>query len=422
MNCKVEKSIISGDIVCPSNKSYTHRAIFLALLADGKSLIKNVLKSKDTDATINACKNFGAEIKETGDNVTINSSGESKLHANVIDAANSGTTIRIATSIAALSDGKAVLSGDQSLQKRPMQPLLDALESLGAKCSSSNGKPPISVSGKIKGGEVVIPGNISSQFISSLMIVAPKSENGIVLNIKDELVSKPYIDATIMAMKEFAVNVETVTPYQKYIISQQNYKPTTFTIPSDFSSAALLLSAAVLIGENLTIQITMGKLPQADEAIIDILEVLGAVVTLEKGHMTIKSPAKLEGGRFDLSNSPDLLPAIAILALKKTKPIEIFNVEHARYKETDRIAILARELGKLGVKVVEKKDGLILKNSGKLTGTDLNSENDHRLFMAFCIAGMYVGNCTVSDPESVEISYPNFISDMKRAGSKIFLN
>jgi 3-phosphoshikimate 1-carboxyvinyltransferase len=303
-----------------------------------------------------------------------------------------------------------------------MQPLLDALESLGAKCSSSNGKPPISVSGKIKGGEVVIPGNISSQFVSSLMIVAPKSENGIVLNIKDELVSKPYIDATIMTMKEFAVNVETVIPYQKYIISQQNYKPTTFTIPSDFSSAALLLSAAVLIGENLTIQITMGKLPQADEAIIDILEVLGAIVTLEKGHIKIKSPAKLEGGRFDLSNSPDLLPAIAILALKETKPIEIFNVEHARYKETDRIAILARELGKLGVKVVEKKDGLILKNSGKLTGTDLNSENDHRLFMAFCIAGMYVGNCTVSDPESVEISYPNFISDMKRAGSKIFLN
>ena len=422
MNCKVEKSIISGDIVCPSNKSYTHRAIFLALLADGKSLIKNVLKSKDTDATINACKNFGAEIKETGDSVIINSSGESKLHANVIDAANSGTTIRIAASIAALSDGKAVLSGDQSLQKRPMQPLLDALESLGAKCSSSNGKPPISVSGKIKGGEVVIPGNISSQFVSSLMIVAPKSENGIVLNIKDELVSKPYIDATIMAMKEFAVNVETVIPYQKYIISQQNYKPTTFIIPSDFSSAALLLSAAVLIGENLTIQITMGKLPQADEAIIDILEVLGAIVTLEKGHITIKSPAKLEGGRFDLSNSPDLLPAIAILALKETKPIEIFNVEHARYKETDRIAILARELGKLGVKVVEKKDGLILKNSGKLTGTNLNSENDHRLFMAFCIAGMYVGNCTVSDPESVEISYTNFISDMKRAGSKIFLN
>ena len=422
MNCKVEKSIISGDIVCPSNKSYTHRAIFLALLADGKSLIKNVLKSKDTDATINACKNFGAEIKETGDSVIINSTGESKLHANVIDAANSGTTIRIAASIAALSDGKAVLSGDQSLEKRPMQPLLDALESLGAKCSSSKGKPPISVSGKIKGGEVVIPGNISSQFISSLMIVAPKSENGIVLNIKDELVSKPYIDATIMAMKEFAVNVETVTPYQKYIISQQNYKPTTFTIPSDFSSAALLLSAAVLIGENLTIQITMGKLPQADEAIIDILEVLGAVVTLEKGHITIKSPEELEGGRFDLSNSPDLLPAIAILALKETKPIEIFNVEHARYKETDRIAILARELGKLGVKVVEKKDGLILKNSGKLTGADLNSENDHRLFMAFCIAGMYIGNCTVSDPESVEISYPNFISDMKRAGSKIFLN
>ena len=422
MNCKVEKSNIDGKITCPSNKSYTHRAIFMASLADGKSMIKNILKSGDTIATINACKNFGVEIKEEENNLIVDSPNELKLQNSIIDAANSGTTIRIATAISTLADTKVVLSGDQSLNKRPMQPLLKALESLGAKCSSSNGTPPISILGKIKGGKVKIPGDISSQFISALMIVAPKLENGMLLNIQGELVSKPYVDATIMAMKKFNVNVEAEIPYKKYIIHPQNYKSTTFAVPSDFSSLALLLSAAVLLGENLSIQMTMGDMPQADEAIIDILEKMGVVVTLDKNVIKIKSPKKLDGGKFDLNNSPDLVPAVAILALKASKPIEIFNVKHARYKETDRIAILARELAKLGIKVVEKKDGLVLKNSKNLIGADLNSENDHRLFMAFCIAGMYVGNCSVSHPESVKISYPDFIQEMKRIGCKISLD
>jgi len=163
-------------------------------------------------------------------------------------------------------------------------------------------------------------------------------------------------------------------------------------------------------------------MPQADEAIIDILEKMGVVITLDKNVIKIKTPKKLDGGKFDLNDSPDLVPAVAILALKASKPIEILNVKHVRYKETDRIAILARELTKLGIKVVEKKDGLVLKNSKNLIGADLNSENDHRLFMAFCIAGMYVGNCSVSHPESVKISYPDFFQDMKRIGCKIFID
>ena len=287
MKCRVEKSEIDGDIECPANKSYTHRAIFLASLAIDKSIIKNILRSGDTNATINACKNFGVEIKDVGDDITVTSASVLKLQSNTIDAANSGTTIRIATAISALANDKIVLTGDSSLKKRPMQPLLDALESLGAKCSSSNGNPPISVSGEIKGGEVKIPGNISSQFISALMITAPKLENGLILNIQGKLVSKPYIDATITMMKKFGVEVETKTPYKKYIIPEQNYKATTVTIPSDFSSLALLLSAAVLLGENLTIQVSTGSMPQADEAIIDILEIMGVVITLDKNTIKI---------------------------------------------------------------------------------------------------------------------------------------
>jgi len=421
MNCRVEKTKISGTLVCPPNKSYTHRAIFLASLADGKSVIKNVLYSRDTNATISTCKSFGATIIQDNSSLTVNGIKEVKSPSE-IDASNSGTTIRIAAAIAALGKGKTVLSGDESLRQRPMQPLLDALESIGAKCSSANGKPPISITGKANGGEVTIPGNISSQFVSALMIMSPLTENGLILNIEGDLVSKPYLDATITSIKKFGVTVKTVKPYKNYIISQQKYKPTAFTVPSDFSSLAMLLSASILLGNNITIRTTIDDLPQADKAIFDILKSLGTIVNIEKDNVTVQSQKPLNGGKFDLSNSPDLLPPLAILSLKSSKPIHIFNVKHARYKETDRIAILARELKKLGVSVEEKEDGLILESTDKLHSADLNSENDHRLFMAFCIAGMYVGSCTVSDPGSIDVSYPNFISDLKRVGGKILLS
>ena len=417
MNCKVDKAKISGKIVCPSNKSYTHRAIFLASLTKGESIIENILHSADTKATIEACKKFGAKINENGNNLVINS--DSSIHASTIDAANSGTTIRIATAIASLADGKSTLSGDASLNQRPMKPLLDALESIGAKCSSNDGKPPVEVSGIIKGGELSILGNISSQFVTALMIAAPLSQNGIVLNIEGDLVSKPYLDATISIMKKFGVDVKTEIPYKKYSINNQTYNSSSVTIPSDFSSLALLLSASVLIGDNLQIEATLNDLPQGDEYFIEILKKLGADVDINGNIITVKSPEKLDGGKFDLSNTPDLLPPLSILTLKTTNPIEIFNVKHARYKETDRIAILARELQKLGIKVEEKEDGLILHSSDELNGANLNSENDHRLFMTFCIAGMYVGNCIVSDAESVNVSYPNFIDDVNAIGGKI---
>ena len=418
MKCKIEKAHLSGNIVCPPNKSYTHRAIFLASLAKGKSQIRNVLISRDTIATINACKTFGAIIKENGFNLTVESSGDLILQSNEIDASNSGTTIRISAAIASLSDTKVTLIGDSSLRKRPMQPLLDALKDLGAQCTSTDGKPPITVKGKIHGGKVSISGSVSSQFISALMIASPKTEKGVVLNIEGKLVSKPYLDATIATMKKFGANVDTVEPYKKYNISKQQYKSADFTVPSDFSSMALLLAAAVLIGDAITISASVDDLPQGDREMITHLGKMGVKVNFGNT-ITVKTPTLLDGGRFDLSNTPDLLPALAILALKTSKPIEIYNVKHARFKETDRIAILARELAKIGIKVQEKEDGLILGAPDITKGADLDSSDDHRLFMAFCIAGMFVGNCTVSDPQSVDVSYPTFIQDMNAIGAKI---
>jgi len=419
MNCKVEKSKISGEINCPSNKSYTHRGIFLASLAGNNSKVENVLLSADTKATIEACRKFGAIIEIHNSTIVVKKSIKIGTKVPEINTENSGTTIRIAIGIASLFSEKITLTGDSSIQKRPMQPLLDALSSMGAKCSSKDGKPPVTIEGSVSGGEIKIPGNLSSQFISSLLISAPLTQNGINLSIEGDLVSKPYLDATIATMRKFGVTVQTLIPYKKYNISPQIYKNTTFTVPIDFSSLALLLSFTVLNGNNVIIKGSIGNLPQGDEAFIDFLEQLGVSVIISNDEIKVKSPDKLKGGVFDLRNSPDLLPPLAILSLISSEPIEIVNVKHARLKETDRIAILSRELPKIGINVEEKEDGLILESSGNLRSAELNSENDHRLFMAFCIAGTYIGDCVVTDSKSVEVSYPSFIQEMNRLGAKI---
>jgi len=419
MNCNIEKSRLSGRIVCPANKSYTHRAIFLAALSDGKSIVKKILRSNDTIATINACRGFGVEVYEVENNVTIKNTINETVQSSIINAENSGTTIRIAIAIAALSGGNITLTGDESLKKRPMKPILDALETLGVETKSDDGKPPIHINGKIHGNEIFIKGDISSQFISALLIIAPRLPDGLIINVEGNLVSKPYVDLTIAIMKKFGVDIKIEENYKRYSVAHQIYKSTTFSIPSDFSNLALLLAANVLLGDGLTIEIHLGDMPQGDEAIVDILEKLGVNVILENDIITTKSPTALKGGKFDLSDTPDLLPAIAILALKSEKPIEIFNVKHARYKETDRIAIISRELKKIGLDIDEKDDGLILKKSSQLHPAELNSENDHRLFMAFSIAGMFIGECTVSDPDAVKVSYPEFISDLVNTGAKI---
>ncbi len=419
MNCNVEKSKISGQIVCPPNKSYTHRAIFLASLAGNGSRVENVLFSADTMATIEACRKFGARINIEDSSILIKEPIKIGTNVPEINTENSGTTIRIASGIAALFSEEISLTGDKSLQTRPMQPLLDALSSMGAQCSSSDGNPPIKIKGRISGGNVTIPGDSSSQFVSALLICAPLTEKGINITIQKNLVSKPYLDATIATMREFGVSVQTLIPYKKYDVQPQLYKNAAFTVPIDFSSLALLFSAAVLNGQDVIIKGDIGNLPQGDEVFIDILEQMGVSVSVGKEEIRVRPPEKLKGGRFDLNNSPDLLPPLAILALNTSEPIEIVNVGHARLKETDRIAITAREIVKLGIKVRERDDGLVLEPSGNLKGAELDSKNDHRLFMAFCIAGMYVGDCTVTDPESVKVSYPNFIKEMNRLGAKI---
>lgn len=418
MICNVSKSTLSGIIACPPNKSYTHRAIFLASLA-GNSTVKDALLSDDTLATMQACRALGAEMRVSGSAVEVKTPINLDSEPAPIDAKNSGTTIRIAAALAALCPGEAKLTGDSSLQKRPMQPLLDALDGMGARCSSQGGTPPLAVRGVARGGDVSIQGGVSSQFISALLLCAPLTERGIALNIQGGLVSRPYVDLTLAAMRAFGADVAEEKPYERYAVKPRPYKPSKFAVPADSSSMALLLSGAVLAGGTVGVRGNFTDTLQADAKFLDMLTDLGVSVSINKGTITPSTGGNLTGGSFDLRDTPDLLPPLAVLSLRCTKPLEITNVAHARLKETDRVAILSRELAKLGLDVRERNDGMLISPPSQLRGADLDSGGDHRLFMAFCMAGMHVGGCTVSDPGSVGVSYPGFVAEMARLGAKI---
>jgi len=418
---EIRHSKISGTITCPPSKSYTHRAIAIASLADGESTVSNVLLSRDNWATIDGCKTLGSQLTQQGRTFAI--VGRSKFDAGdrEINAENSGTTIRLMIAMSALVEsGKTTLTGDESLRKRPMQPLLDALKKLGVESTSTNGRPPVVVKGGgIKGGNTEINGSVSSQFISALLISCIYADKDVEIEVRGEQVSKPYIDATIATMQKFGASIEN-DYYMHYKIKQQQYKPAKFVVPADFSSAAMMLAAGALTG-NITVEGLNFELPQADAKIADILHDMGVYIKMDKakGSISVEAPEKLEGDTFNLQNTPDLLPVVSVLALKAKNRVTIKGVAHARVKETDRIANIAAELKKLGAEVEEFEDGLSISVKDKLKNASLNAYDDHRLFMAFCLASLLTERCVVDGLESVDVSYPDFVDDLRRLGANI---
>jgi 3-phosphoshikimate 1-carboxyvinyltransferase len=421
----VRRSRLNGSVRCPSSKSYSHRAIAIASLADRYSTITHVLMARDTLATLTGCCALGADIKYDATKMHIKGSNSFTPPENVINAENSGTTIRILTAMASLvRTGYTVLTGDESLRNRPMQPLLDALRQLGVAAYSTkeNGTAPLIVKGGgIKGGTTVVDGSISSQFISGLLIASIYADSEIVVKVRGNIVSKPYIHATLATMKHFGVSIEHSPDMLEYYIKSSRYHGTRFDVPSDFSTAALILAAGALAGEKLRVNGLNFEMPQGDSAIIDILKKMGCKIKVdeEKGEATISGTDRLEGGDFNLSDTPDLLPVVSILALKARCPVTITGVAHARVKETDRVSNIAAELLKFGAQINEFHDGLKITAPLLIKNASLEAHNDHRLFMAFTIASMMTEKSIVAGAQSVDVSYPNFISDMKNIGERI---
>ncbi len=421
----VRRSRLSGSLHCPSSKSYSHRAIAIGSLAERQSTITHVLMARDTLATIAGCCALGADINYDPTRMRIKGTDHFNPPENVINAENSGSTIRIITAMSGLvRTGYTVLTGDESLRNRPMQPILDALHQLGVEAFSTkqNGTPPLVIKGGgIKGGMAFVDGSISSQFISGLLIASIYADSEVVMKVRGKLVSKPYVSATLATMKHFGVSIEHSPDMLEYYIKNARYRGTKFDVPSDFSTAALILASGALVGEEVRVNGLNFVMPQGDSLIVDILKKMGCPVKVdeEKGEAIIKGSDKLEGGEFDLSDTPDLLPVVSILALKARTPVTITGVAHARVKETDRISKIAVELLKLGAHIKEFGDGLKITAPLVIKNAILEAHNDHRLFMAFTIASMMTEKSIVAGAESVDVSYPNFISHMKNIGGRL---
>jgi len=424
MKVSVSTSKVNGEVFAPPSKSYTHRAITIAALSDD-CVIHRPLMSADTLASIRAAEALGASIEKYEDRIHVKGvNGKPHVPNNVIDVANSGTTLRFMTAVSALTNGVTVLTGDSSIRNRPNQPLLDVLNKLGVEAYSTrgNGCAPIVVRGGLKGAITTIDGSISSQFISALLIACPLTTQSTTLSIKGEMKSRPYVDVTMELIEQAGAEilVEEGNTIKFIIPANQRYNLKEYTVPGDFSSASYLLAAAAVTGSTVIVK-NLFPSKQGDIEIIEVLERMGAKIVWdkEKGVAEITGNG-LKATTFDAGATPDLVPTIAVLAACADGTTVIENAEHVRYKETDRLHAMAMELTKMGISVREEPDQLTI-TGGTLRGAELHGWHDHRIIMALTIAGMVAGDTVIDTAEAVDISFPNFFEVMKELGAAVEL-
>ena len=406
---------ISGRVSPPPSKSHTHRAFFLSALARGRSTVKNALVSEDTDSTLMACEAIGASCIEVSGGGMFIDGGRIHAPTEPVYAGNSGTTMRIITGICSLFKEKSVITGDESLSRRPMKPLLDSLEQLGVKSESDGGFPPISVTGPNRGGHVSVDGSSSSQFTTSLMVCAPMAENDTEITIEGKQVSTPYVDLTAKMMRHFGASVcrdgNVIT-----VKGGTGYRPKDIVLPADLSSAAYPLVAGALGGS-----VSVSGLDVSDSGVLlKILDDAGAGISVKDGAITVDRRGSLLPVDVDMSDIPDLFPVVAVLLSTAEGKSRLYGAEHLKYKESNRIESTVGMINSLGGDAVATEDGCIIRGKNRLKGGIVNTYGDHRILMASAVASIVCYGSVVSDDiHSYSVSYPSFLTDMERIGLRV---
>ncbi|MFH0976020.1 MAG: 3-phosphoshikimate 1-carboxyvinyltransferase [Spirochaetota bacterium] len=415
----VKPSRISGEVNVPGSKSHTIRALVLALLADGESVIREPLESADTHSCFNMVKKFGAEIY-TEKNVwrVKGRAGEIAVPDDIVDVGNSGTSLYIGLGIASLADGYTVFTGDSQIRNRPVNALLTSIPELGGMACSTrnNNKPPVVVKGRIKGGKTSVEA-VTSQYLSSLLIACPLASGNTTIHVP-LLNEVPYIDMTLKWMDKLGIKYHNNNYRTFEIKGNQKYNNFDEHIPADFSSAAFFLVAAAITGTELTLHGLDFNDTQGDKEVVNILKSMGAETEIGKSSITIKGNM-LKGGTFDLNAIPDSLPSLAVAGCFAQGETRLVNVAQARVKETDRIKVMCSELKKMGADIEELPDGLVIKKSS-LKGAQVNGHNDHRVVMSLAVAGLMAdGQTEIDTAESAAVTFPEFFYLMKSAGADI---
>ena len=416
MRVKVCESEVSGRVVAPPSKSVTHRALVCSALAPGRSRIHSPLVSDDTAATRNVLEALGVGVSG-GDDLWEVRGGKLERSDSALFCGESGTTLRFTTALCPLVEGKSEITGGESLSKRPIEPLLDGLRQLGVDCSSTAGLPPVTVGGKgrIPGGEAEIQGDVSSQFVSALLIATPLADRTTTLRLTTPLESKPYVAMTMDAQRVFGVEIEASDDLRSYRVERQTYRPAEMTVEGDWSSAAYMLAAGA-VGGGVTVENLNPESRQADGAMAEILEAMGAGVNRREGSISVYKE-DLRGVELDLSDSPDLFPIVAALSAVAKGSCVLRGLGRLRFKESDRLEAMVEGLARAGIKSTRDGDSLSIQG-GKPRGCVIDPRKDHRIAMAFAVLGLVAeGEMTILDAECVSKSYPGFWRDLESIGA-----
>lgn len=391
---KLKNSFLTGEVTIPPSKSVAHRAMICSFLAGGGE-VAPIIDSKDMQA-----------MKQV---ITSIQKGEDTL-----DCIESGNTSKFIIPVVAALGRKVTITGSGTLLKRPIGEYLKILPAHGVTCICDGGLP-LSMEGKLKSGKYEVAGNVSSQYITGLLLALPILEGDSEIILTTELQSKPYVDMTLQVMADYGVHVEE-TAKGYYVKGNQTYQKRNYTVEGDWSQAAFFLAAGVINGD-----ITLNGLningAQGDKEIVNVLKRFGAEIEISENAIRAKK-SNLKGIKVNVSNMPDTVPSLAVVAAFAEGTTLIEGAERLRYKESNRLESVISNLKKMGVQVEEKSDGMIIKG-GKVQGANLSGYQDHRIVMAFSVAALCAnGETSITDAESVAKTYPQFFEDYHLLGGK----
>jgi len=403
MNTTVKPFKIGGIINAPSSKSEMQRVVAAALLSNGITFITNPSFCDDAKAALHIAASLGANIDIDAETVKIR--GGLNTVQTKLNCGEAGLSIRMFSPIAALCSQEIILNGEGSLKTRPVGMIEQPLKTLGAQCSTSNGYPPLTVKGPVKGGKITIDGSVSSQFLTGLLIALPYAPDDSQITVNN-LKSRPYIDLTIFVLRQFGITINH-SEYKVFNIpGNQKFKAIDYNIEGDWSGAAFLLTAGAING-TITVNNLKYSSTQADKKIIEVLKQAGAFVKIEENFVTV-SKNRLENFNFDASDCPDLFPPLAVLSANCRGISKIAGVNRLIHKESNRAVVLQNEFAKLGI-TIEIENDVMLIHGGKIMGGEIFSHNDHRIAMAGAVAAINAENeIKIVNSECVSKSYPAF--------------
>jgi len=402
-------ALLDGEVTIPGSKSYTARALVIGALASGETLLRNPLRAEDTDYMIRGLEALGVQIERQSESLLIRGTGAKLCPLQEsIYLGGAGTAVRFLTTVAGLSSRRVMIDGNERMRERPIQDLLEALKPIGivARSIYGNGCPPVMVeNSRFKGGRTTLRGAKSSQFLSSILLCSPYARRRIEVEVTGDLVSRSYVDLTVRIMRDFGARVNH-QGYRIFKVTPGPYSGREYFIEGDMSSASYFFAAAAVTGGRVRVRGINPWTKQGDERLLDVLETMGCQVRRADSFVEVVG-GPLRGVDIDMKTMPDTIQTLAVIAAFARGTTKISGVDHLRYKETDRLEALRQELGKMGIQAALRQKTLVVQG-GNPRGAEIDTYEDHRMAMAFAVAGLRVPGIVIRDPACVKKSFPSF--------------